>query len=361
MGWDRRMPKKRTVLSLVVIILIISILTNVFFMTSIIEITQIASANPGNVDEDTHSSSTLTVTVTAPMPWIRWYDFRETAGGSRRNAQVDINNQYKFCVNITQNSTWADVDYVNITAWYDQNNEAGSSYNSTSGGNLNMFLQYKNTTGTAAWSLKWPDDEVTFSSGNCAETRHNSSCHNLTFAFTPLYQVRWAGGDGSWSNTTNTTNDGESWNFKIQVTTNNSRTAYVKDEYGIYRYSDISSAGNPSMTGAPASKATASAITVTTRANANFSLHVNVITLDGPGSSTMANTTIGVAGGDLAETNFGGSNPLYIYGGASSYKAHDINTYERSASTTFHCDIPYGQATGQYTSTVWYHLVLQTS
>jgi len=345
--------------SLVVIVLIISILTNAFFMTSIIEIMQIASANPGDVDAAWHNTSLLTVTVTAPEPWITWYDFQTSGGASRRNEQVDVNNQYKFCVNITQNSSWVDIDYVNITAWYDGGDEAGSSYNGTSGGNRNMFLRYANTSGTGSFSMQWPDDEVTWGSGT--ETEDNSSCHNLTFAFTPLKQVRHAPGDGSWSNASNATDDSSSWNFKIEVITSSATSVDANDEYGIYSYSEISSAANPSMTGAPASIATASAVTVTTMANANYSLSVNLSTLDGPDTNTMANTTVGAAGGDLGEANFDGSNPLYIFGGSSSYKAHDINTYERDTSVTYHCDIPYGQFPGQYTSLVYYHLKLETT
>ena len=354
------LKKRRMMSSLIIIILIISILTNAFFLTSIIEITQIASANPGDVNETWHNASLLTVTVTAPKPWITWYDFQDSGSTSKLNSQVDVNNQYKFCVNITQNSSWEDIDYVNITAWYDDNDDAGSSYNGTSGGNLNMFLQYVNTSGTGSFSMKWPDDEVTWGSGT--ETIHNSSCYNLTFTFTPLKQVRHAPGDGSWSSSSNTTDDAKSWNFKIEVTTSSGQSTYVNDEYGIYSYSEISSAANPSMSGAPASKATASAVTVTTMANANYSLSVDLnSTLDGPGSNTMANTTVGAAGGDLGETNFGGSAPLYIFGGASSYKAHDVNTYERDTSVTYHCDIPYGQFPGQYTSLVYYHLRLETT
>jgi len=175
--------------------------------------------------------------------------------------------------------------------------------------------------------------------------------------------VRWAGGDGGWSNTTNTTDDAESWNFKIAVTTNNSRTVYVKDEYGIYIYSEISSVGvNPTMSGVPGTTATADAITVTTRANANYSLHVNITTLDGPGSNTMLNTTIGLLGGDLVETHFNGTEPLYIWGtDAPGYEVHDVNTAERDVSLTYHCDIPLGKVTGAYTSTVTYYLRVQTS
>jgi len=339
---------KKTTSSLVIIILIISILTNAFFMTSIIKITQIASANPGDVNETWHNTSLLTVTVTAPAPWITWYDFQTSGGTSKLDTQVDVNNQYKFCVNITQNSSWEDVDYVNITAWYDQGSES-NTYNGTSGGNLNMFLQYVNTSGTGSFSMRWPDDEVTWGSG--VETVHNSSCHNLTFTFTPLKQVRQASGSGT-----------NSWNFNITVNTSSSKSSYKTDEYGIYRYAEISSADSPSMSGTPSTKATANAITVVTMANENFSLSVDLnSTLDGPGAHTMANTTAGAAGGNLTEANFDGSNPLYIWGTNSTYASHNVDTYQNSTSVTFHCDIPYGQFPGQYTSLVYYHLKLDTS
>jgi len=329
-------------------------------LTSIIEITQIASANPGNVNETWHNTSLLNVTVTAPKPWITWYDFR-SGSTSKLNSQVDVYSEYKFCVNITQNSSWEDIDYVNITAWYDFGSES-NTYNGTVGGNLNMFLQYANTSGNGAFSMNWPDDEVTWGSGT--ETVHNDSVHNLTFTFTPLKQVRWAPGDGGWSTASNTTDDAKSWNFKIDVTTSSGLSTYVNDEYGIYSYSEISSATSPIMSGAPASKAVADPITVVTMANANFSLSVNLnATLDGPDTHTMDNTTVGVVGGDLGEINFpSNGDPLYLYGGAASYKDHDINTYQRSTSDiVFHCDIPYGQFPGHYTSLVYYHLKLETT
>jgi len=131
------LKKRRTLSSLVVIVLIISTLTNAFFMTSIIEITQIASANPGDVDETWHNTSLLTVTVEAPAPWITWYDFR-SGSTSKLNSQVDVDNAYKFCVNITQNSSWEDIDYVNITAWYDFGSES-NNYNDTVGETSTCF------------------------------------------------------------------------------------------------------------------------------------------------------------------------------------------------------------------------------
>jgi hypothetical protein len=352
--------KRRIIISLIVITLIIGVFTNNFFITSIVKFTNTVSANPGDINETWHNTSLLTVEVLAPAPWIMWYDFQNITNVSKLNEQIDVNNQHKFCINISQNSSWEDVDYINITAWYDNGSDAGSYYNQTSGGNINMFLQYVNTTGTGTFSMRWPDDEVTWISGS--EYVHNDSVHNLTFNFTPLYQVRHAPGDGSWSTAYNTTDDAYSWNFKIEVNTSNQKSAYKEDEYGIYRYAEINSAGNPTMSGYPATTATAAAITVVSRANANFSLSVELnSTLDGPGSHTLANTTVGVLGGDLAETNFDGTGPLYIYGGAASYRIHDVDTYERSTSVTYHCDIPFGTFSGQYTSLVYYHLKLDTT
>ncbi|MBE3137465.1 MAG: hypothetical protein IMZ43_08790, partial [Thermoplasmata archaeon] len=66
------------------------------------------------------------------------------------NTQSDVNDsaEYRFIVNISSDQGWDDIQFINITAWYDQGND-GSTYNQTSGGNWNLFLQYKNTTGTA--------------------------------------------------------------------------------------------------------------------------------------------------------------------------------------------------------------------
>ncbi len=76
---------------------------------------------------------------------------------SKLNAQIDVNNsaEYRFIVNISSDQGWDDIEFVNITAWYDQGTDS-STYNQTRGGNWNLNLQYENTTGTAVWRMLWP-------------------------------------------------------------------------------------------------------------------------------------------------------------------------------------------------------------
>lgn len=357
------MTKKRIVTLIVVLTLLFTGFTN--FLILLPYPSWIATANPGDIDETWHNESTLSVTVKGPKPWIRWYDFQDVGGTSKLNTQVDVDNTYKFCINITQNSTWLDIDYINITSWYD-NNDDTSSYNDTTGGNLNMFLQYKNnsdTGDTAQYNMLWPDDEVNFTAANCVEEVHNATTHNITIEFEPRYQVRHAPGDGSWSTTSNTTDDPYSWNFRIQVDTHSGKTSEKTDEYGIYKYAEIVSAGSPTMDGYPLTKAVADPINVTSRSNENFTLSVeinNTLELEGEfsGQFTIPETAVGAAGGDLSESNFDGTSPLYLYGGASSYKDHLVNTFENETEVTYHCDIPE-TFPGTYTSQVYYHLDLE--
>jgi len=61
------------------------------------------------------------------------------------NSKIDVNQEYKFCINISSHQGWDDIEQIDIQAWFD-NGDDGTIYNQTEGGNLNMFLRYKNTT-----------------------------------------------------------------------------------------------------------------------------------------------------------------------------------------------------------------------
>jgi hypothetical protein len=100
-----------------------------------------------------------------------------------------------------------------------------------------MFLQYRNTTGTAEYNMLWPDNEVT--KGSFTETIINSTTREIRLYFTPRNQVRYAPGDGSWSTASNTTDDTYSWNINISVTDNSGALSWVRSEYGVYRYTSI--------------------------------------------------------------------------------------------------------------------------
>jgi len=203
------MGKSKVFSMLFVVGLIVSMFTNAFFFGHLIIFSK---ADPGDISENWHNETTLNVTVLQLQPRINWYDFQYNQSGtwvSKLNTQIDVNNsaEYRFIVNISSDQGWADIDYMNITAWFDNGND-GTTYNNSGnlGGNLNMYLQYENTTGAASYNMLWPDDEVTFNSGDCTEalvtdssgSPGNTECHNITFPFIPGFQIRYSPGDGAW-------------------------------------------------------------------------------------------------------------------------------------------------------------------
>jgi len=341
----------------------LSLFTNGFtILTSFTEITQIAGANPGNVTHWQDTNSSFTVEVQNVTPTINYVDLRQGAT-SKLNTWTDVNTEYNFIVNVTSPSGWEAIEYINITAWYDHGSES-NTYNGTSGGNLNMFLQYDNSTETASYNMCWPNNEVTKGSWSVAnnETYINATTRNITFPFTPLYQVRHSSGDADgWDSTADTYNDAKSWNFNITVDMGNtSHRAYYIGEYGIYQYVGIGTTESPTCSGSPGSKATAAAVNVQHRANGNFTLTTNILgDLDGPGSHTLANTTVGVAGGNLSEINFDGTDPLYIWGTSGTYELHPVDNPTNTTALTYHCDIPYGTYPGTYTKTVTYDVNIE--
>jgi hypothetical protein len=317
------------------------------------------------------------------QPRINWYDFQYNQSGtwvSRLNAQIDVNNtaEYRFIVNISSDQGWDDIEYVNITAWFDNGSEA-TTYNQTAGGNINLFLQYENTTRTANWNLRWPDSEITFDPADCTETIEtdptgspgNTECYNLTFPFIPGYQIRYAPGD-TWD-TTAGFNDTWSWNFNITAedqsgykSYNNPIVGETINEFGVYSYTEIVSAGWPTITGNPGTTAIASSnITIETRSNGNYSLSVDLDQLNHTSHPTanMSNTTVSLRGGNLTSvTPFPGTGPLYLWGTSGpSYQAAENNNLSLSTSDVeYRCTIPLAQLPGDYNATIYYHLRTQT-
>ncbi|UCD14396.1 MAG: hypothetical protein JSW60_02995 [Thermoplasmatales archaeon] len=335
-------------------------------------------------DIATYSDSNSQIRITIPgeepppppppgldtTPRILWYDLQSKAGFSKLNSQIDVNQEYKFCISISSDQGWDDIDYIDISAWYDNGSESTTYNNSGNlGGNLNMLLQYENTTGVANYTMLWPDDEVTVGSfTESAETDPNGSagfteCRNLTFFFTPGYQFRYAPGDGGWNNTTNAYNDIWSWNFKISVkdggeNASGPSTVSVIDEFGVYSYTEIVSEGLPSIQGIPGNVSEASNVNITTRSNVYYSLSVDVDTFLHKTHSTanMSNQTIWVRGGNLITfTNFTGNEPIYLYGSSTTFvDAEDNNTSKTINNVGYKCNIPFGQLPGDYYATTYY-------
>ncbi|HDD57403.1 MAG TPA: hypothetical protein ENF43_02680 [Thermoplasmatales archaeon] len=354
--------KRRNLLVYGVVSLIFLILVNSPVSNEII----FKIVGAGHVDVQYDNNTYLNVTVVSAPAVINSYDIQvASTGSSRRNAMIDVGTEYKFVVNVTCPNTWQEIDYINITAWYDNENDS-SLYNQTKGGNLNMFLQYKNTTGTAQYNMLWPDDEVT--KGDLIETVYNESCHTIQLEFTPLYQVRSAIGDGDgWDNTTNATNDIKSWNFKIEVTTSGDNVTWVNDEYGVYRYCELSSSASVSASAQPGHRASTSsgAFTITYKANAPYKLNVTTnATLDRiGGGDSISRAHINVSGGDIgAGYDSLADGVAYILGSSGSYHAIETDDPQETVTdVTYHCDIPYGTLSGVYSSKLYYTLSLDTS
>jgi hypothetical protein len=372
------MEQKRKLFStLVGITIITSLVVNIFLIGPII---MIGRADPGDIPHFWHNSTTLNVTVLHFEPRILWYDFQYNQSGtwvSRLNKQSDVNNsaEYRFIVNISSDQGWDDIEFVNIIAWYDQGSDS-SIYNQTLGGNWNFYLQYENTTGTAVWRMLWPHGgEIT--QGTYRDrvgydpygSPGRTECHNLSFSFIPSYQMRYAPGDGVWDTTYNTTTDAESWNFIIEVTDSgedtsplNPITIWITDEFGIYSYSEIVSAGWPTIIGHPGENATANSnISLITRSNGNYSLTTDVTTLvhrTFP-AATISRERIWVRGGDLdIFNNFTASGGgIYFYGALSTYHlAQGNGTALTTNDVQYKCDIPMGQMAGDYVAPIRYHL-----
>lgn len=347
------MNKRKTISILVLITLFIS-----FFTNGMIFIGPIHLAEALDITTYTDTNTTINVTVYNNEPQINWYDLQNSSGISKLNDRIDVDEEYTFIVNITSDQGWADVEYINITAWFDQGDDATynnyTGHNTTNaGGNLNMFLQYDNSTETASYNMLWPDDEVT--QGAMTETNISTDTHNISFAFTPRYQVRYAPGDGGW--TSSGFDDAWSWNFNISIDDDDGYNNSVEDEYGVYMYTHIAqTTENPSGSGTPGQDDVAlnPHTNVTTQCNANYSLSTNVSNLSDGNGHYIQNTSLSAQGGSLGRTNFGGAGPLYIYGGAASYRNHLVNTFEDTVEISYWVNISLGTIAGNYSSKVTY-------
>ena len=325
----------------------------------------VVKANPGNIEKAYENNTYLNVTVIAGPATINSYDLRVASTDvSKLNDMIDVGTEYKFVVNITCPNTWKEVDYINITAWYDQGNES-SVYNGTAGGNLNMYLQYKNITGTAEYNMLWPTGGE-IAKGTMKETVINESCYIIEMGFTPEYQVRSASGDGSWNTTQNQTNDLKSWNFRIEVTTSSGNVTWIKDEFGVYRYCEISVSSSVSASALPGHRASTQigALTINYKVNSPYKLNVttNTTLQRIGGGDSISRDYINVSGGDISGEDSLNDGVAYIEGSVGSYHAiHASGTQESISDVQYYCDIPYGTLSGLYTSKLYYTLYLDTN
>jgi hypothetical protein len=296
-------------------------------------------------------------------PVINSYNLSNSTGSKLNNlsGQLDVNNEYYFVVNITDVNGWTDIDYINIKSWYDNGSDI-TTYNQTQGGNLNMFLQYENTTGITNFSMLWPDNEAQLILGNCTETIINKTTRIINISFIPGNQVRWAAGDGAWDTTQNAMNDPWSWNFNItSIDTEGKKNSKI-DEYGVYRFTSILPASDwVDVIAAPGFSDSSNIVTVTYSSNYDFNMSVYF-------ENNLTNMTLGDFIGiknnvtiladadpndDITENKqfygIGEINAIDIFNDSGIFYNNGIS---QTVDVQFSVFIPMATITGKYTARV---------
>jgi hypothetical protein len=314
--------------------------------------------------EDTPSTADARCHYIMPIaPVINSYDLRNSIGSKLNNATglLDVNHEYYFTINVTAKYGWVYIDYIDIKAWYDQGSET-SSYNQTSGSNLNMYLRYENVTGTASFKLLWPKNEVKLIAGNCSQTIVNSSTRIIKISFKPLNQTRWACSNNTWDVTKNITNDPFSWNFNITAIDMSGLKATKKDEYGIYKFATIFPEKNwVDVEAPPGYFAKTNIVNVTYSSNYNFNISIyfeeNLTNITSGDSLPIVNNVYICANADLtdditADMMFHGireANAIDIINTSGIFHKNNTN---QVVQVQFNVYIPFGTNQGHYTAHV---------
>ncbi|MCK5260777.1 MAG: DUF2341 domain-containing protein [Thermoplasmatales archaeon] len=311
---------------------------------------------PGSADAICYFS-----TPTAPV--INSYDLRNSTGSKLNNATgaQEVNTEYYFTVNITDSDGWDSIDYINITAWYDNGSDS-TIYNQTSGGNLNMFLQYKNTTGTPEFNMIWPDDEATLVLANCKETVISSTTRIINISFKPLSQVRWANSNDTWDATPNTTNDPYSWNFNITVVDVSGMNNSIIDEYGVYRYTSVLPDSDwVDVVALPGFSDDSSVVTIIYSSNYDFNMSIyseeNLTHTLWGNTIEIANNVKILADADPNDDivsdkvfqGIGEVNAIDIFNTSGIFSVDNIS---QTVDVQFNVFIPFGTLGGEYTARV---------
>ena len=147
-----------------------------------------------------------------------------------------------------------------------------------------------------------------------------------------------------------------SWNFKISAANTTGYTT-KDDEYGIYKYAQISVSGGSTCAGDPGQSVNSNTITITYSANYKFNVTVYLSTDLQCGSYAISATNVHITGGDLVNQDFSGSgesHKLYIYNQVNAPN----NGISQDVEINYHVNIPVGTMSGIYTSTLNYTITL---
>jgi hypothetical protein len=300
-------------------------------------------------------------------PVINNYDLRNSSGSKLNSVTglLDVNNEYYFTVNITDQNGWDEILYINITGWYDNGSES-TTYNETGnqGGNLNMFLQYENTTGNANYTMLWPDNEAELIEVSCTSTQINSTTHIVNISFKPLWQMRYSPHTGGW-NTASGFNDLNSWNFDINVTDAAGNFDTATNEYGIYRYTFVDPTANWVGVSAvePGANTDTNTVSINYTSNYDFNMTVwftgNLTNVTNGENITVANNVKILANAepndDITEdqtyTGIEEENAKYVFLYNQNGTSPDNNPYQ-TVDVQFNVYVPFGTLGAIYSTNI---------
>ena len=338
------------------------------------------------------ADSSTQIRLDTAYPHLTRIDFRDSAGNSKLNKQVDVGSTYYFLIDgyymVNGADSWSSVN-ISIRAWYDADSEIQNFSSAPQGGNIRFRLDYNGT----AWKLVEPTTEeikLGTAGTETTSTDGNGNVHHIlsiNITFGP--QVRYAPGDGTWdgsSNEHNATisfNDQNSWNFNITAFDRDHPTAgdSMYDEFGIFAYTEVSASQNPYGAGPPGTNITlnpSSRVVVST--NIDYHVSVNVTDLkNATGGHTISRTNIWVNNTNTSSnsssqiykwTNFTGNNKLWVWGTCSGNSLHylapsdnGIYTVENSGYNTiaytaveWKVYVPAGTPEDYFTATITYEI-----
>ncbi len=251
------------------------------------------------------SDGDTTLTVNAAFPHIYDIDMWKTSDAgetSTLNSRVDVEDTYTFYteVNYTIGGTDQFFDgtnntFVDLTAWFDDGNDATSMTPSASDDShrTRKFVArlYETTSLVASGvtgSVIYPDtttNEILFDSVGCSGPYGADDRYGVWINVTFGAQMRAGDGQnyangaaGSIFDSNQAFDDDDSWNFQMQIFDNDfpGATNTTYEEFGIFMATNITVSNNPSVNAPPGSVSQAFDSNSLITYSANIPYHVNV-------------------------------------------------------------------------------------
>ncbi len=356
-----------------------------------------------DVGEDKDDSTKLSITVPGPVLNYRNITRNGTIAEGGESILLENQGQVDENVNVTLNYTSVGgldrTGYVNASAWYDENQDDSYWFENRSGrANYRWKLEYDNTTATGSWSLvtDHPYNEVSLVSTE--KLWSNSTTENWTIELSWNKQIKHAlpetgvwgdnSSDPDYEGELSTTFDSSrSWNVNwsiYQTTSGLTRTWH--NEYGIYKYvnvtaeSDVTGSGFPGQTIAATQNGSVDEVqntlqsNLTMSSNDNFNTSVSINHTFDNGPDPKANDGSDTIDIQNVYVNTSRNNPDWIENytqfqslGEQVFLNHSNNiTHEEESNwtklnTTWLIDIPMATRADHYQTAITYEIKMDVA